>query len=128
MSICHHTFELSIYSNLIVVLFKLKQIRWILIPFHVLNALLNNLLRNYLKSSWKVFKTWLLRWSKWKLKLIQLGNQGLVDDNEIIAAPIEDNIDDDILVVEKPQVTPKPNVDKDIHASTSVALTCVQEN
>ena len=75
-----------------------------------------------------MFKTWLLRWSKWKLKLIQLGNQGLVDDNEIIAAPIEDNIDDDILVVEKSQVTPKPNVDKDIHASTSVALTCVQEN
>ena len=57
-----------------------------------------------------------------------MGNQGLVDDNEIIAAPIEDNIDDDILVVEKSQVTPKPNVDKDIHASTSVALTCVQEN
>ena len=30
--------------------------------------------------------------------------------------------------MEKPQVTPKPNVDKDIHASTSVALTCVQGN
>ena len=26
-SICHHTFELSIYSNLNVVLFKLKQLR-----------------------------------------------------------------------------------------------------
>ena len=25
-------------------------------------------------------------------------------------------------------MTPKPNVDKDIHASTSVALTCVQGN
>ena len=30
--------------------------------------------------------------------------------------------------MEKPQVTPKPNVDKDIHASTSVALTCMQGN
>ncbi|KAK9984914.1 hypothetical protein SO802_034439 [Lithocarpus litseifolius] len=40
----------------------------------------------------------------------------------------EDNIDDDILVVENPPATPKPNVDIDVHASTSVALTCVQEN
>ena len=51
-----------------------------------------------------------------------MGNQGLVDDNEIIAAPIEDNIDDDILVVEKPQVTPKPNVDKDIYMPQQVLL------
>ncbi|XP_075665904.1 uncharacterized protein LOC142635663 [Castanea sativa] len=40
----------------------------------------------------------------------------------------EDNINGDMLVVEKPQVTPKPNVGKDIHASASVALTCVQGN
>ena len=33
-----------------------------------------------------------------------------------------------MMIEEKPQVTPKPNVDKDIHASTSVALTCVQGN
>ena len=56
------------------------------------------------------------------------GKPRIIGHDEIIAAPIEDNIDDDILVVEKPQVTPKPNVDKDIHASTSVALTCVQGN
>ena len=30
--------------------------------------------------------------------------------------------------MEKPQVTPQPNVDKDVHALTSVALTCVQGN
>ena len=30
--------------------------------------------------------------------------------------------------MEKPQVTPKPKVDKDVHASTSVALTCLQGN
>ena len=33
-----------------------------------------------------------------------------------------------MMIEEKPQVTPKPNVDKDIHASTSVALTCMQGN
>ena len=52
----------------------------------------------------------------------------IIYHNKIIAAPIEDNNDDNILVVEKPQVTPKPNVDKDVHALTSVALTCVQRN
>ena len=52
----------------------------------------------------------------------------IIDHNVIIAAPIEDNIDDDLLVVEKPQVIPKPNVDKDVHASARVALTCVQGN
>ena len=30
--------------------------------------------------------------------------------------------------MENPQATPKPNVDTNIHASTSVALTCVQGN
>ena len=30
--------------------------------------------------------------------------------------------------MENPQATPKPNVDKDVNASTSVALTCVQGN
>ena len=57
-----------------------------------------------------------------------IGKPRIIDRNEIIAAPIEDNIDDDILVVENPQATPKPNVDKDVNASTSVALTCVQGN
>ena len=52
----------------------------------------------------------------------------IFDHNELIAAPIEDNIDDDILVVENPPTTPKPNVDTDVHTSTSVALTCVQGN
>ena len=33
-----------------------------------------------------------------------------------------------MLVVEKPQLTPKPNVDKDVQVSASVALTCVQGN
>ena len=50
------------------------------------------------------------------------------DHNELIATPIEDNIDGDILVVENPSATPKPNVDTDVHASTSVALTSVQGN
>ena len=46
----------------------------------------------------------------------------------LITSPIEDNIDGDILVVENPPATPKPNVDTDVHASTSVSLTCVQGN
>ena len=57
-----------------------------------------------------------------------IGKPRILDHNELIAAPIQDNVDDDILVVEKPQVTPKPNVDKDVHALTNVALTCVQGN
>ena len=57
-----------------------------------------------------------------------IGQPRIIDHNELIAAPIEDNIDDDILVVENPQATPKPNVDTDVHASTSVALKCVQGN
>ena len=52
----------------------------------------------------------------------------ILDHNELIATPIEDNIDDDILVMENPPTTPKPNVDIGEHASTSVALTCVQGN
>ena len=63
-----------------------------------------------------------------KTQIDSIGKPRIIDHNEIIAAPIEDNIDDDILVVENPQATPKPNVDKDIHVSTSVALTCVQGN
>ena len=57
-----------------------------------------------------------------------VGKSRIIDHNELIAAPIEDKIDDDILVVENPQPTPKPNVDIDVHASTSVALTSVQGN
>ena len=41
-----------------------------------------------------------------------IGKPRIIDHNKIIAAPREDNIDDDMLVVEKPQITPKPNVDK----------------
>ena len=52
----------------------------------------------------------------------------IIDHNELTAAPIEDNIDGDILVGENPPAPPKPNVDTDVHASTSVALTCVQGN
>ena len=52
----------------------------------------------------------------------------ILDHNELIVAPVEDNIDDDILVVENPPATPKSNVDIDLHASTSVTLTCVQGN
>ena len=57
-----------------------------------------------------------------------IGKPRILDHNELIATPIEDNIDDDILVVENPPAIPKPNVDTYIHASTSVALTCVQRN
>ena len=49
----------------------------------------------------------------------------ILDHNELIVVPIEDNIDDDILVMGNPPATPKPNVDTDVHASTSVALTYV---
>ena len=57
-----------------------------------------------------------------------IGKLRILDHNELIATPIEDNIDDDILVVENPLATPKPNVDTNVHASTSVALTCMQGN
>ena len=57
-----------------------------------------------------------------------IGKPRILDHNELIAAPIEDNIDDNILVMENPLATPKPNVDTGVHASTSVALTCVQGN
>ena len=57
-----------------------------------------------------------------------IGKPRILDHNELIATPIEDNIDDDILVVENPLATPKPNVDTNVHASTSVALICMQGN
>ena len=63
-----------------------------------------------------------------KTQTDSIGKPRIIDRNEIIAAPIEDNIDDDILVMENPQATPKSNVDKDVNASKSVALTCVQGN
>ena len=56
-----------------------------------------------------------------KTQTDSIGKPRIIDHNEIIAAPIEDNIDD-ILVVEKPQVTPKPNVDKDIYMPQQVLL------
>ena len=49
----------------------------------------------------------------------------ILDHNELIAAPTENNINDDIFVVENPPTIPKSNVNIDVHASTSVALTCV---
>ena len=57
-----------------------------------------------------------------KTQTNSIGKPKIIDHNEIIAAPIEDNIDDDMLVVEKPQVTPKPNVDKDIYMPQQVLL------
>ena len=63
-----------------------------------------------------------------KTQTDSIGKPRILDHNELVAAPIEDNIDDDILVVENPPATPKPNVDTDVHASTSVALTYVQGN
>ncbi|KAK9987342.1 hypothetical protein SO802_032293 [Lithocarpus litseifolius] len=60
--------------------------------------------------------------------IAQMKQMKIIGHNELIAAPIDDNIADDILVVENPHATPKPNVDKDVHASTSAALTCVQGN
>ena len=63
-----------------------------------------------------------------KTQTNSIGKPRIIDHNELIAAPIEDNIDGDILVVENPLAPPKPNVDTDVHALTSVALTCVQGN
>ena len=63
-----------------------------------------------------------------KTQTDSIGKPRIPDHNELIAASIEDNIDDDILVVKTPPTTPKPNVGTNVHASTSVALTCVQGN
>ncbi|KAK9981915.1 hypothetical protein SO802_035285 [Lithocarpus litseifolius] len=63
-----------------------------------------------------------------KTQTDSIGKSRIIDHNKIIAAPIDDNIDDDILVVENPHATPKPNVDKDVYASASAALTCMQGN
>ncbi|KAK9997543.1 hypothetical protein SO802_022229 [Lithocarpus litseifolius] len=60
-----------------------------------------------------------------KTQTDSIGKLRILDHKELITTPIEDNIDDDILVVENPPATPKPNVDTDVHASTSVTLTCV---
>ena len=46
----------------------------------------------------------------------------ILDHNELIAALIKDNIDDDILVVENPPATPKPNVDTNVHACKEMNL------
>ena len=58
-----------------------------------------------------------------KTQLDSIEKPRIIDHNELIATPIKNNIDGDILVVENPPATPKPNVDTDVHASTSVALT-----
>ena len=51
-----------------------------------------------------------------KTQIDSIGKPRIIDHNELIATPIEDNIDGDILVVENPPATPKPNVDTDVHA------------
>ena len=84
-----------------------------------------------LKVSVKFMKDVQDRIAQMKQKKTQsdsIGKPRILDHNEFIAAQIEDNIDNDILVVENPSATPKPNVDTNVHASTSVALTCVQGN
>ncbi|KAK9998018.1 hypothetical protein SO802_017621 [Lithocarpus litseifolius] len=63
-----------------------------------------------------------------KAQIYSIGKPRILDHNELITALIEDNIDDDILVVENPPATPKPNVNTNSHALTSVALTCVEGN
>ena len=57
-----------------------------------------------------------------------VGKPRIIDHNELIATPIKDNIDGDILVVENLPAIPKPNVDTDVYASTSVTLTGVKGN
>ena len=76
----------------------------------------------------KNFQDWIAQMKQKKTQINSIGKPRILDHNELIAAPIEDNIDDDILVVKNPPATPKPNVDTDVHASTSVVLTCVQGN
>ena len=46
-----------------------------------------------------------------KTQTDSIGKPRILDHNELIAAPIEDNIVDDILVMKNPLATPKPNVD-----------------
>ena len=60
-----------------------------------------------------------------KTQTDSFGKPRILDHNELIDAPIKDNIDDDILVMGNPPTTPKPIVDIDVHALTSIALTCV---
>ena len=76
----------------------------------------------------KNVQDWIAQMKQKKTRTNSIGKPRILDHNELIAVPIEDNIDDDILVVENPPATPKPNVDTDVHASTSVVLTCVQGN
>ena len=68
------------------------------------------------------------KWEQIKTQPDSIGKPRIIDHNTLIATPIEDNIDGDILVAENPPATLKPNVYTDVHASTSVALTCVQGN
>ena len=56
-----------------------------------------------------------------KTQTDSIGKPKILDHNKLITVPIKDNIDDDILVMENPPTTPKPNVDIGEHASTSVA-------
>ena len=68
------------------------------------------------------------KWEQMKTQPDSVGKPRIIDHNALIATPIEDNIDGDILVAKNSPATPKPNVDIDVHVSASVALTCVQGN
>ncbi|KAL0008174.1 hypothetical protein SO802_009676 [Lithocarpus litseifolius] len=85
-------------------------------------------LKELSKKLMKNVQDMIVQMKQMKTQTDSIGKPRIIDHTKIIAAPIEDNINDDMLIVEKPQVTPKPNVDKDVHASASVALTCMQGN
>ena len=81
-----------------------------------------------LKELMKYVQDRIAQMKQMKTQIDSIGKPRIIDHNELIATPIEDNIDDYILVVENPPATPKPNIDTNVHASTSVALTCLQGN
>ena len=88
-------------------------------------------MREVMESTVKLMKDIqdrIAKWQQMKTQSDSVGKRRIIDHNALIATPIEDNIDGDILVAENPPTTPKPNVDTDVHALASVALTCVQGN
>ena len=126
MSICHHTIELSICHHTMN-----PHSHPISCPRCTFEQSIKEFSTKELKVSVKFMKDVQDMITQMKQKKTQsdsIGKPRILDHNELIVAPIEDNIDDDILVVENPPATPKPNVDTDVHTSTSVALTCVQGN
>ena len=87
--------------------------------------------REVMESTVKVMKDIqdkIAKWEQMKTQTDSVGKPRIIDHNALIATPIEDNIDGDILVAKNSPATPKPNVDIDVHVSASVALTCVQGN